>query len=52
MITVVLDRDLDFFPTHVEDGNELAEFAVDGNLRVGAWIAGIDEQQSQPRLAR
>ncbi|OCB32115.1 hypothetical protein A9X02_24880 [Mycobacterium malmoense] len=52
MVAFVFDGQFDVLPTHVEDRDELAVFAVDRNLRTRPRIAGLDEQQPQPRLAR
>ena len=51
VIALVLQRDFDVLPPHVEYGNELAVFAMNGDLGLGPRVASFDEQQPQPGLS-
>jgi hypothetical protein len=33
LVAVILDRDFDFFPTHIEINDDVTDLVVHGNLR-------------------
>ncbi len=52
VITVVLDRNLKFFPAHIEMSDQLAELIGHRDLRLKRRQAGLNQDNSQPRLLR
>lgn len=50
MITLVLSGDFDFFPAHIEFGDQHTEFVVDRDLGLWPGKPGSNEKQPQPRL--
>ena len=45
VVTVVLGLDLETFPSHVEDGDERAEFVMNGDLGGRRREAAADQEQ-------
>ena len=46
LFTVVLDRDFDILPTHIEVSNHIAELVVNGDLSL--WTRQTGLYQDQP----
>jgi hypothetical protein len=45
MRPLVLEGDFDFLPTHIDYGDKLSIFAIDGYLGPRRWVTGLDHQQ-------
>ncbi|COW03396.1 Uncharacterised protein [Mycobacterium tuberculosis] len=48
VVAVILGRDLDVLPAHIQMGFRPAPFVAHRDLRLGARKAGADQQQAQP----
>jgi len=46
LLAVILDRDFDVLPTHVEVCNRVAEFIQDWDLSLRPRQAGLDQDDS------
>jgi hypothetical protein len=51
VVALVLHGDLDVFPTHIEDRDDLPVFVTRGDLGLWRRESRADEKQSQPCLA-